>query len=146
MEGNCSCYAYVCKCSRAIYQVCFISHRLARPTGNWDDRMCVSISAKVRLNAASVCNFADRLLLFSEAKLSLPTGTPTSCIVVPDTCTCLKVMCCQNPLDDTNDRMCKGSTNVATCRHDRLAQWIARQTSNLKVAGSSPALVTSFCF
>ncbi len=24
---------------------------------------------------------------------------------------------------------------------DRLAQWIARQTSNLKVAGSSPALV-----
>ena len=44
-------------------------------------------------------------------------------------------------LVDTNDRVCKGSTNVATSRPDRLAQWIARQTSNLKVAGSSPALV-----
>ena len=42
--------------------------------------------------------------------------------------------------------MCKGSTNVATCRYDRLAQWIARQTSNLKVAGSSPALVNFFFF
>ena len=45
----------------------------------------------------------------------------------------------------TKDRVCKGSTNVATSRPDRLAQWIARQTSNLKVAGSSPALVKP-CF
>ena len=45
---------------------------------------------------------------------------------------------------DTNDRVCKGSTSVATSRPDRLAQWIARQTSNLKVAGSSPALVKPF--
>ena len=46
----------------------------------------------------------------------------------------------------TIDRMCRGSTNVATNGSDRLAQWIARQTSNLKVAGSSPALVTSLSF
>ncbi|KAL0020816.1 hypothetical protein WJX79_010491 [Trebouxia sp. C0005] len=45
-----------------------------------------------------------------------------------------------------SDPTYRGSTNVATSRPDRLAQWIARQTSNLKVAGSSPALVKPFFF